>query len=69
MIKARETRQLGHDFVEVDIGDYPNITITEKEFPRVLVRSEGDVIRVNVVAVPGGRECEVLVNNKRVVRL
>jgi hypothetical protein len=45
----KETEQLGYKFIEIDIDDHPNITITAHGMPIVLIRDNGEKVAVNVL--------------------
>lgn len=49
MAVVKETEQLGYKFIEIDIDDHPNITITAHGMPIVLIRDNDERVAVNVL--------------------
>lgn len=64
-VKTHRYEQLGHEFVEIDLDDHPNVTILRGGTICIAVRDNKDSTNVNAVSF-SPKPINVHINNARV---
>jgi hypothetical protein len=62
----REYEQQGIKFIDLELNEHPNITVTLDGMPFVLVRDNPTSPAVNVLTVPGAEFVHLMRNNRDV---